>query len=110
MGYSTSYKIKMINGELAPFETEAMSRGYFNLEQLIAKEFDGYNPFNEACKWYDHDNDMTRFSKKHPEALFELSGEGEESGDVWRKYYKNGKSASIIPTVVWPTFDESMLS
>lgn len=55
----------------------------------------------DACKWYDHAEDMKALSKTLPNVLFTLSGEGEESGDVWRKYFLNGKmqTAKAVITV-----------
>jgi hypothetical protein len=45
----------------------------------------------ESSKWYEHEEDMKSVSKKFPDALFTLRGEGEEAGDVWVKYFRNGK-------------------
>lgn len=43
-----------------------------------------------SCKWYEHEEDMAKFSAAHPGVLFTLDGEGEEAGDVWRKYFRDG--------------------
>src|SRR5881394_2305568 len=48
----------------------------------------------ESTKWYDHEADMKALSAEFPKVLFTLRGEGEESGDVWVKYFKNGKMQS----------------
>lgn len=48
--------------------------------------------WEEPCKWYDHDDDMLEYSKLYPDVTFILDGDGEESGDIWRTWYKNGKS------------------
>lgn len=45
----------------------------------------------QECKWYEHEKHMREMSKAVPDVLFILKGEGEESGDIWHKYFLNGK-------------------
>lgn len=53
---------------------------------------------------------MIQVSKAFPDVLFTLSGEGEESGDVWVKYFKGGKvQQEAMPKWTPPPFDESKL-
>ncbi|MDB4726121.1 hypothetical protein OAF54_01700 [bacterium] len=65
---------------------------------------------NQETKWYDHKRDMKAFSLKHSNALFKLSGEGEESGDQWIEYYKNGKVQICKAKITFDEYDESVLS
>jgi hypothetical protein len=65
--------------------------------------------YRDSCKWYDHEADMLAFSKRFPDVLFELSGEGEEACDMWRKYFKNGKMQSCPAQITYEPFDESKL-
>lgn len=58
-----------------------------------------------SCKWYSHSKDMKEFSKKYPDKVFELSGEGEESGDLWKAYYWNGKEQMCRAVLVYPSYD-----
>ena len=51
----------------------------------------GYNPFNDSCKWYDHDKDMISVSETFNGVLFVLTGHGEERDDIWKKYFYNGQ-------------------
>ena len=44
----------------------------------------------ENVKWYEHTNDMRRLSAAFPDALFTLSGDGEDTNDQWVEYHKNG--------------------
>lgn len=55
---------------------------------------DGHLESGEPCKWYKHDEHMTALSKKFPDVVFVLDGEGEETGDMWRKFFKNGEVRS----------------
>lgn len=64
----------------------------------------------EPCKWYDHEKDLCKFSKKYPGVLFILTGEGEEMPDMWKLYVKNGKSLKVRAVITYPEFDESLLA
>jgi hypothetical protein len=45
----------------------------------------------ESSKWYEHEDDLRELSARHPDTLLTLSGEGEEAGDIWVKYFLNGE-------------------
>lgn len=101
MGYYTTY-------------TLSTTQGYDNQEEIEEKlqEISGYSigfGLNDSCKWYDHENHMKLLSKIYPETTFLLEGEGEESGDIWQKYFKNGKMQVCKAEIVFPAFDESKL-
>lgn len=99
MGYLTTFTLNIIRGDLAidyQEEIEEMS-GY------------GDETFNNQIKWYDYENDMKRISKKYPEVIFCLRGYGEEPGDLWMRYFKNGKIQHSKGKVVFDEFDESKL-
>jgi hypothetical protein len=81
MGYYTDYKLEY--------------KGDLDQETLITKleEVSGYRWWDNYLtlpdvKWYEHDHHMEVISREYPDILFILTGEGEESGDVWRKYFK----------------------
>ena len=63
----------------------------------------------ENCTWYDHDNDMKALSKEFPDVLFTLHGIGEEAGDIWVKYFRNGKVQSVKGRIVFDPFDPKKL-
>jgi len=65
--------------------------------------------FEDSCNWYDHKEDMRKYSLKYPNTLFTLNGEGEESGDIWVEYYKNGKMQRVAATITFDSFDEDLL-
>jgi len=47
---------------------------------------------DDVMKWYNHIENMNELSKLYPEILFGLYGVGDETGDIWIRYFKNGKS------------------
>lgn len=81
MGYYTRY-------ELDTSDSESESH-----EAAIGKMID-YFPFEDDTKWYDHEEDMVKYSRNYPEVVFRLDGTGEEAGDVWVKWFKNGEVQS----------------
>ena len=71
-------------------------------------DFEMYS--NEERKWYEHDKEMIELSKQFPETVFCLYGNGEENGDTWYKYYKNGKSQYCPAKITYDEYDESKLA
>ncbi len=64
---------------------------------------------NYPCKWYRHEKDMKVISKIYPDILFILEGIGEESEDMWMKYFKNGKMQVCKAEIVFPAFNEDLM-
>ncbi len=81
MGYYTRHELEVLQGN--DHETD--------YEQEISENADYGSCFEDEIKWYEHEKDMREYSKKHPKTVFALKGEGEEIGDIWTEYYKNGK-------------------
>lgn len=96
MGYYTKYTLK---SEPNILNTQEFKQKF--------NEITGYNEyvFCEECEWYKHDEDMLKVSKEFDETLFMLDGEGEESGDIWRTYYFNGKMQECKAFIMYEEFD-----
>lgn len=99
MGYYTRHELSIINGrdQSVDYENELTELTQYG------------RLFDDEIKWYNHEKDMIEFSKKHPNTLFMLYGEGEENIDIWKEYYKNGKTIRHIAEVVFPEFNENQL-
>lgn len=59
--------------------------------------------------WYSYETDMLLLSKRFQDVLFELYGDGEESDDLWKAYFKNGAIQICKGTVVFDELDESSM-
>lgn len=64
---------------------------------------------NDAQKWYEHETQMREFSKCFPTVLFTLEGSGEESGDIWKQYFLDGKMQESKAEINIEPFDKSKL-
>lgn len=102
MGYCTSYGLSIMGGH------------YELLEQIIKNDdyiygIDCAGETISKVKWYSHEEDMRRVSSNHPNHVFKLTGEGEEPGDLWVKYFKNGKMQECMAEITYENYDESKL-
>lgn len=50
----------------------------------------------------DHINEIADTFGKGREFSGYLSGEGEEPGDLWRLYIRDGAAVRVTPEIVWP--------
>lgn len=106
MGYYTVFQGEVSGPSpfLEQFEKDANEGETFSLYDISLSDFfDDYIYGGQSMKWYDSDADMKNLSKNYPALLFTLSGEGEDSGDIWRAYYRNGKGLRVAARIV---FDE----
>jgi len=109
MGYYTRYTLE-VKGEgpildqfVRDFDDNKQMCAYGGLRGVTALEVNGKELYNdaEACKWYDCDTDLKLLSKEYPNLLFTLSGKGEEAGDLWRNYYRNGHAQACRAKIIY---------
>lgn len=105
MGYYTYYKCEIQNRKQISDET---------WEQALNITIPSYDvPLRSIgenhIKWYEHEEEMKDISKKFPAAIFKLSGEGENAGDLWIKYFKNGKMQECPGQIIYEEYNEKKL-
>ena len=100
MGYYTRYELEIVSG----------NDGSTNYELEISNTTNYDYLFGDSIKWYDHEEDMKKYSIGHPNVLFRLTGEGEDSGDIWMAYYQNGKMFKTKAKLVFENFSIEKLS
>ena len=83
MGYITYFNLEMIGSDEDIAKACDDAKTYNN--ELIAELLDG--EYLEA-KWYDFQTDFSDFAKRHPSILFIVTGDGEESDDLWEARFK----------------------
>lgn len=100
MGYYTDYNLS----------TDSYDNENIIDEFKQSSENAKYALESESCKWYDHEKELRKFSKKYPDVLFTLYGQGEEHPDIWYKYFKNGLMQKCEAIITYPKYNESELS
>jgi len=107
MGYYTTYKLSVENFgnqeyDMAVFHHE----GY---DERFVEDFINRKYCFENTKWYEHEEDMRGLSARYPNVLFTLHGNGEETGDVWYKYFLDGKMQHCPAKMSFDEFDKEKL-
>lgn len=107
MGYYTTFEVAVIEGCLDDDIVKILRE-----ETSYTFEEDSENSvFADHIKWYTRQDDMLRISRRYPNVVFRVRGNGEESGDVWQTFYKNGKYSDWkLTPQTYPEYDESMLT
>jgi hypothetical protein len=66
------------------------------------------NNLNEAF-WPSHERNMKKISLKFPNIIFTLRGEDQNNGNVWVKYFKEGKMHIAATTISFEKFNSKKL-
>lgn len=100
MGYLTDFTLSFYGDPIEDIvETLDSVTQYFWDEDLVLHE----------SKWYDWQKHMREISRKYPDRLFVLEGVGEEQGDQWKAYIKDGKIQICNAIITFEPFDESKM-
>lgn len=67
----------------------------------------GNESLYDNMKWYSCEEDMKTVSAAFPDVLFEVQVTGEETGDLWKLYAKNGKVQRADAEIIYPEYDEN---
>lgn len=111
MGYETRYSLEIQDADNRQFSAQS-SDIIAELRQAEYLEFalDDDGSCRNSCKWYEHEEDLRAFSKRYPDKLFVLNGEGEEPKDLWRKYFLAGQCQAVKAKIEFPEFDADLLT
>lgn len=72
-------------------------------------QYNFYSGQSDKVKWYDWQKDCLEVSKDFPNLVIKIEGGGEEQGDQWKAYIKDGKIQIAKAIVTFEAFDESKL-
>ena len=108
MGYYTRFEGSVTGPAelMEQFETDAEAGDRFGSYDMELDEWlSGDLMGGDTIKWYGWEDDIKALSRKYPALLFSLEGEGEESGDIWKAWARNGKVVTAQAKIVFETPD-----
>lgn len=88
MGYSTYFTLNKIQGSDEDFNALVK-----DIEEKSGVDFSEEN--GQSARWYDYYEDMTALSKKYPDLVVQLDGDGEDSDDIWEARFHNGNVETV---------------
>lgn len=105
MGYYTDFRLSVVGSGpvydklMSQKNNVIISRGNYDfpLSRWIDKDY------SDNLKWYEWKEDMKQLSSEWPNVLFILEGDGEESGDMWKAWFRNGRSYKLEAKIVFET-------
>ncbi|QGH76408.1 hypothetical protein SEA_DAUBENSKI_104 [Streptomyces phage Daubenski] len=105
MGYYTDFTLRA-EGRGAVYDKMMRDRSkitfsYSNYDFTLGDWLD--RDYSENLKWYEWEKDMKQLSKEWPNVLFILDGDGEETGDLWRAWFRNGAMYKLEAKIVFET-------
>lgn len=107
MGYYTHFELS-VSG---PSEFIAEFQLLADTEDPVWSEYNdkisdwAYGNDWDSRKWYGWKDDLASVSKQYPYLLFEITGEGEENGDIWHAWGRNGNVHVEKAKISWNTPD-----
>lgn len=104
-------KIREIEQYIVDNELDWQLNKFNGRERLkfAVNEYGDSDLAEEPRKWYESTEDMAKMTLAFPNILFKMHGEGEETGDLWDCYCKNGKHQYCPAIVTYESFDENKL-
>jgi hypothetical protein len=105
MGYYTDFEIIVKPALYSHTDVEAFRKAFSHTTGYVLD--DDFRVL--YAKWVAHHKDMRALSAQYPDWSFTVDGVGEDGGDIWRIYYKNGKSQDANARLVFDDFDEGKL-
>jgi hypothetical protein len=106
MGYYTKFTLMVHKGNA---DIKQVIIGGAGMDAYFDRAFDDEGDGEDPCTWDNHEETIKKVSKLFPETVLALYGEGEENGDIWYKYFLNGKMQYCPATISFEDFDETKL-
>ena len=99
MGYYTYFTIEVI-----PDQPDDLPQVFKDVTDIDFTELS-----NDSIKWYDYQSNMSDISRKYPNHVFKLTGDGEDYDDKWQAVFVNGNYQQVYAELIYPTINISAI-
>lgn len=108
--YTTHYTGRIYSGSADEADVAASLYDILRTYLYFPNDRSYYNTIDSVIgddywHWNDMYEDMAIISAQFPDTIIVISGEGEDSNDLWRAYFQNGKSVCYRAEIVYPPFN-----
>lgn len=112
MGYYTcfSLEVRMADNSATHPNSAAIIASLRRENENASYALDEEGSTQTDTKWYDSELELKEFSKKIPDALFILEGDGEGCDDLWKAYFKDGQWQMARVRFQYDEYDEKQLT
>lgn len=106
MGYYSQYSLTQLQNAI-PAEVLA---ALIAADECASAALDADGDTRRPQKWYEHEECLCAWSDRHPDTLFVLHAEGEDSDGIWDKYFLRGQLVHTELFTGLGMFDSATLS
>lgn len=110
MGYYTCFNLKIVDEKDVELDKPEIIKEIRGMFEVASWALDEDGDSEDSCKWYEWEKDMLEVSKKFPNNIFRMSGDGEESDDKWIVYIMNGKIQHCPVQISYDPLDLSKIT
>ena len=92
MGYMTYYGVSVIGGS-----ADEQNAIFKEISKAVYGDENGASDIETGfeAKWYDCEDDVTTISRRHPDIIIEVTGDGESSEDIWAERFRGGDTETL---------------
>lgn len=108
MGYLTQYDLEVV-GKSEQANKNKIIQELLEFSDEAKYAFDEQGDCIDQVKWYEHKEELRKFSKLHPKVVFKLYGVGEENQEMWHKYFSNGLMQYCPVIIKFDKFNKTKL-
>lgn len=90
MGYDTSYNLYVCGAD-----AEETRKIYEEIAEAAGESAEDVKFYGFTGHWYDYGENLAKIAARHPNAIIEVSGQGEAPDDIWKARYRGDQVETI---------------
>lgn len=109
MVYNTQYYLTAFDAVTGK-EVSDEKKNKFEAEITKLSGWKSGSIFAKPTAWFEYEEIMRKFSKRHPGTRFTLRGDGDDHDDIWVRHFLNGKMQVCPAKIIFEDFNVDQLA